>query len=218
MEAPVSDAQTDGNGGRSSPSATVTRRREELSRLCTESGEDLVAWRGGDRAALERLVHRLTPMLWHTVRAYRLDDATAEDVVQSTWLAFVKSSDTVADPQALVRWLTVTARRQAWQTARVTGRADLQDDEILDLQADPGPSVEDVVERAHRDGALWDAVRTLPERCQRLLRVIAFADRPDYESLALDLGMPIGSIGPTRGRCLDKLRAILGAPSEWRTA
>lgn len=218
MEAPVSDAQNDPNGGRSSPSSTVTRRREELSRLCTQSGEDLVAWRAGDRAALERLVHRLTPMLWHTVRAYRLDEAAAEDVVQSTWLAFVKSGGTIADPQALVRWLTVTARREAWHTARTAGKADLADDDVLDLRADPGPSVEEVVERAHRDGALWDAVRTLPERCQRLLRVIAFADRPDYESLAVELGMPVGSIGPTRGRCLAKLRALLGAASDWRTA
>jgi DNA-directed RNA polymerase specialized sigma24 family protein len=59
---------------------------------------------------------------------------------------------------------------------------------------------------------LWSAVETLNERCQRLLRVVAFEDRPDYARLAQDLSMPIGSIGPTRNRCLAKLRALLDAP------
>lgn len=64
---------------------------------------------------------------------------------------------------------------------------------------------------------LWSAVRRLAERCQRLLRVIAFEDRPDYARIAADLGMPVGSIGPTRNRCLAKLRALLDAPPAPKT-
>lgn len=208
-------AEVERGGGHDQTRAV--RRRAELQRLCDESSADLLAWRGGERAALERLVHRLTPMLWHVVRAYRLDESSAEDVVQATWLAFVRAADTITDPQALVRWLTVTARREAWQVARTAARVETVDDDELLRRADPGDGVEATVVREHRDAALWAAVAMLSERCQRLLRVIAFADRPDYAALARGLDMPMGSIGPTRGRCLDKLRALLGPAQEWRT-
>jgi len=62
---------------------------------------------------------------------------------------------------------------------------------------------------------LWRNVAKLPERCQQLLRVVAFAERPDYGALSVALGMPVGSIGPTRGRCLAKLRTMLSADPEW---
>lgn len=182
------------------------------------AAQDLIAWRAGDDLALARLVHRLTPVLWHTVRAYRLGEAAAEDVVQTTWLTFVRRSDTISDPQAVVRWLTVTARREAWRVAQAQARTRQEDEAVLDLQPASGPTVEDLVERGQRDAALWAAVRRLSERCQRLLRVIAFSDRPDYAALAHDLGMPVGSIGPTRGRCLAKLRALLGSATDWRTS
>lgn len=188
------------------------------SGLCDQAAAAFVAWRDGDRAGLERLVTLLTPMLWHTVRAYRLDAATAEDVVQTTWLALVRSADSISDPQAVVRWLSVTARREAWRTAQQGRRVEPGREEMLDLRAagDEGP--EAAALRGQRDDALWSAVARLPERCQRLLRVVAFADRPDYSQLADQLGMPVGSIGPTRGRCLAKLRASLGTAAEWRTA
>ncbi|MFN0281318.1 MAG: RNA polymerase sigma factor [Kineosporiaceae bacterium] len=193
-------------------------RTASLSRLCDAAAADFVAWRAGEAAALDRLVRALSPMLWHTVRAYRLDAASAEDVVQTTWLAFVRAADRVEEPQAVVRWLAVTARREAWRTARSAGRVDLVEDEVIDVRTPPGESTETAVVRNHRDEALWAAVGRLPERCRRLLRVVAFSDRPDYGVLSQELGMPMGSIGPTRGRCLDKLRALLGAPQDWRTA
>lgn len=193
-------------------------RTSALTRLCDQAAADVVAWRGGEAAALDRLVRALTPMLWHTVRAYRLDAATAEDVVQATWLAFVRGGDRITEPQAVVRWLSVTARREAWRAARSAGRVDLVEGEDLDVRMPAGESTEATVVRSHRDAALWDAVGRLPERCRRLLRVVAFSERPDYGVLSRELGMPVGSIGPTRGRCLDKLRALLGAAPEWRTA
>ena len=158
------------------------------------------------------MVETLTPLLWHIVRAYGLDTATAEDVVQNTWLTLVRKADTVAEPQAVLRWLTVTARRDAWRAARATrpdgphrrrgrpGRA-----------GDPQHGPEDDALRAADERALWQAVGKLNERCQRLLRIIAFHDRPDYAALSAELGMPMGSIGPTRGRCLEKVRAELSA-------
>jgi RNA polymerase sigma factor (sigma-70 family) len=198
------------------PPEPSSSRTTELRRICDQSAADLVAWRTGNRLALERLVHRLTPMLWHIVRAYRLDEATAEDVVQTTWLTLVRKEDTIKDPQTVVRWLTVSARREAARVAEASQRVDSQDDTTLDLRPNDGPSVEQIVVRGHRDQALWEAVNRLSERCQKLLRIIACGDRPDYGRLADDLGMSVGSIGPTRGRCLDKLRGLLGTATDWR--
>ncbi len=185
--------------------------------VCDQAAKELLAWRDGDVRALDRLVRLLTPMLWHVVRAYRLDRGAAEDVVQTTWLALVRHRDAVEDPQALVRWLTVTARREAWRVARAAQRVESTEDSVLDLRADPQEGPEAAALRRRRDEELWRAVATLSERCQRLLRVVAFTERADYTALSAALRMPVGSIGPTRGRCLAKLRAALGTAGEWRT-
>ena len=188
------------------------------TRTVDAAAADFTAWSGGEEAGLERLVRRLTPMLWHIARAHGLEQAGAEDVVQVAWLALVRHRDTIADPQAVVRWLSVTVRREAWRVVRA-GRAAgrLDEEDIVDLRADEEQEPEPVLERAERDGALWQAVARMPERCQRLLRVVAFADHADYAALSVQLSMPVGSIGPTRGRCLAKLRTLLGAASDWRT-
>lgn len=186
--------------------------------LWDAAAAEFVAWREGDRAALDRLVHLVTPMLWQLARAYRLDRQTAEDVVQATLVAMVRYADRIGDPQALVRWLTVTARRDAWRCARASQRVELVEDSVLDLRAGVSDGPESQVLRTHRDRALWQAVGRLNERCQRLLRIVAFCERPNYGRLSEELQMPVGSIGPTRGRCLDKLRALLDADPEGRTA
>lgn len=179
------------------------------------AAREFSAWRAGDPAALDRLVRLLTPVLWHLVRAYGLDRESAEDVVQTTWLALVRNVDSVRDPQAVLRWATTTARREAWRTARAGKREDVAEPQALDAALPPvgGPDVDVLAAGAAR--TLWRHVAELPERCRRLLRVIAFEDRPDYATLSAELGMKIGSIGPTRGRCLDKLRGLLAADPEW---
>jgi RNA polymerase sigma factor (sigma-70 family) len=199
---------------RPAPSGTsrpTVRRTPAESRVADLAAERFRAYRAGDGQALEAMVESLTPLLWHIVRAYGLDTATAEDVVQNTWLTLVRKADSVAEPQAVLRWLTVTARRDAWRTARSTNKMDLTDDvSVLDVR-ESEESPEEEVLRAADQRALWVAVGRLNERCQRLLRIIAFHDRPDYAALSQELGMPMGSIGPTRGRCLDKVRAELAA-------
>lgn len=172
-------------------------------------------WCEDDATACSEMVAALTPTLWHTARAYRLDSAAAEDVVQNAWLALARRRDQLRDPQAVLAWLLVTVRRDAARTA-ASARASVPDPEpLLTTSPDPAPGPATTVlqeDRAHR---LWLAVARLSERCQRLLRVVAFSDRPDYASLSVDLGMPLGSIGPTRGRCLQKLREHLGDIEEW---
>lgn len=168
-------------------------------------------WVDGDQRALDDLVTVMTPVLWHIVRAYRLTEETAEDVIQTTWLALVRRRHTITDSQAVGGWLIISARREAWRVAKV-GQRDLSvTDQDLEAKLPQQRSAErEVVEIDERD-RLWSAVSGLDERCQRLLRVVAFDQRPDYHRLSEELGMPVGSIGPTRGRCLTKLRAALSS-------
>ena len=171
-------------------------------------------WRSGDPAGLDDLVRLMTPVLWQIARACSLDPAEAEDVVQTTWLALVRSRDRLRDPQAVGGWLTSTARREAW---RVSGRARTTtdvEDSALDLLVPAARSSADEAVEADERTRLWRAVAALDARCQTLLRVVAFTERPDYASLSRDLGMPVGSIGPTRQRCLGKLRALLSSQEE----
>jgi len=162
------------------------------------------------------LVKVLTPILWHTARASRLDTAAAEDVLQTVWLTLVRKADTITEPLAVLQWMVVTTKREAWRVSRTQARVRPTDLETEGaLRSDDSESVEDAVLRTTSDNRLWQHVEGLPERCRALLRVIAFADRPDYADLAQALGMPQGSIGPTRGRCLAKLRLALAQDPTW---
>ena len=183
--------------------------------LAARAGRLFAEYRDGDQAKMGDLVRILTPILWHTARSSRLDAATAEDVLQTIWLALVRKSDTITEPLAVLQWLVVSTRREAWRAARDQVRFKTENLESTPLAATDGVSIEDTVLRDETDGRLWRHIAGLPERCRTLLRVIAFADRPDYAELARALGMPQGSIGPTRGRCLAKLRLALAQDPNW---
>jgi len=184
--------------------------------LATRAGRLFSLYRAGDEGQMAELLKILTPILWHTARAARLDAASAEDVLQTVWLTLVRKADTIAEPLAVLQWLVVTTKREAWRVARTQARVRPDDLEAAGGSGDESSeSVEDAVLRATSDQRLWQHVERLPERCRALLRVIAFADRPDYAELAHALGMPQGSIGPTRGRCLAKLRLALAQDPTW---
>ena len=187
----------------------------EQGTLASRAAEVFQRYRDGDSQAMGELVTMLTPILWHTVRAQRLDKESTEDVLQTTWLALVRSAEAVADPRAVLQWLIVSARREAWRVMRGQSRQLPYEIDEDALQTPDDELPESVVLRGTSEKVLWSHVAGLPERCRALLRVIAFADRPDYPELARSLGMPIGSIGPTRGRCLAKLRASLSTDARW---
>jgi RNA polymerase sigma factor (sigma-70 family) len=180
-------------------------------------------YRDGERSGLDELVELLTPLLWRTVRAAGVDAATAEDVVQSVWLTLLRSGDGIRDPNTVVKWLLTSARREAWrlskrdrvQAARTGGVFGVDGEELMSLPDLPESLPDETVLRTARQRCLWEHVQRLPARCRQLIGVIAFADRPDYALLAESLGMPVGSIGPTRGRCLAKLRHQLDHDSRW---
>ncbi len=173
------------------------------------AAELFLRWRDGESRAMDDLVRLMTPALWHVVRAYGLDHALAQDVVQTTWLTLVRRHESINDPLAVSGWLTMCARREAWRVGKQHRRADATEAEALEPHLPVHESAEHTAAAVDENHRLWTAVRTLNERCQRLLRIVAFEERPDYARIAEDLAMPIGSIGPTRQRCLAKLRAVL---------
>jgi len=193
--------------------------RDEDEGLAHRAAQAVVAYRAGDRDPLAVLVRTMTPLLWRTVRSQGADHELAQDIVQNVWLTLVRDIETIRDPHATLQWLLVTARRAAWRAVRRT-RDELvrqeQDDDATDWLAAPDEEMPDAVAtRDERDRALWLHVRDLPERCRQLLALVAMVDRPDYAAVSRSLGMPVGSIGPTRGRCLAKLRLALSADPTW---
>ena len=130
--------------------------------------------------------------------------------MQTTWLALVRSGETIADPQAVAGWLCTAARREAWRVARQSARQQpgrrTRPSPGTCPTSRPPSSRSCSTTTTPGSGPAWSR---LPERCQRLLRIVAAEPRPDYSAIAADLDMPVGSIGPTRGRCLEKLRREL---------
>ena len=186
--------------------------------LAARAGRLFEEYRHGNADTMAELVRLLTPILWHTARASRLDTATAEDVVQSVWLTLVRKAESITEPLAVLQWMVVTTKRESWRVSKSQAKTRPEDLETTGTADQPSEqTVEDEVLREDADGRLWAHIQTLPDRCRMLLRVIAFADRPDYAELAKALGMPQGSIGPTRGRCLAKLRVLLAADPAWET-
>lgn len=171
--------------------------------------------RAGEQAAWDEIVARFSALLWAVARSYRLEHNAAADAVQGTWLRLVESINSLQDPEALPGWLLTTARRQAIRLLRTKARDfPVEDVDVLDQEAPDLPALDAALLLDERDAALWQAYRRLGERCQRLLRVLMAPECPSYSEVATRLGMPVGSIGPTRGRCLGQLRGLL-AESEY---
>ena len=159
----------------------------------------------GDQAAWEAIVNRFSSMVWATARAHRLSRDDAADVAQTTWLRLVEHLDRIREPEKLGAWLATTARHESLRVIRRGAREQPSDES--DLFEAP---VDDMLDRLlldqERDGVLWRAFAKLSDRCKTLLRVLLSDEEPSYEEVGAALGMPVGAIGPTRMRCLDRLR------------
>jgi RNA polymerase sigma factor (sigma-70 family) len=187
--------------------ASQTERSERIARLVT-------AARQGSEAALGEIVTELSPLLWQVARATGLSVSDAEDVLQTVWMRLLDHLDDIHTSASLTAWLVTTTRRQAWRVSAAARRQLPADNEVFSMLPDQGPGSEEQVIIDDQRRILWRAIGRLSARCQELLRIIAFVPRPDYSSVAVELGMPAGSIGPTRGRCLAKLRALLAGDLE----
>lgn len=163
--------------------------------------------RDGDERAWAALVERYSPLIWGLCRRYRLDATDIADVGQNVWLLLVNQLGRIRDPAALPGWLVTTTRREC---GRVLGRAQRQGARrMLDAENIPDGDTE-TIERgllaAERHAALREAFTHLPLRDQRLIALLIEDPPVPYAEISTRLGIPVGSIGPNRRRCLDKLR------------
>jgi RNA polymerase sigma factor (sigma-70 family) len=173
--------------------------------------------RAGRAEAINGLVTEFTPMLWQVARAAGLSGSDSEDVVQTVWESLLTHLDTIHTPAALTGWLVTTAKRESWRVRKADRRQSPADPETLISIPEHGGGSEDHVIMADELRQLRSAFLTLDPRCQELLRIVASVHRPDYSQVAGRMGMARGSVGPTRGRCLDKLRTALsqGGGERW---
>lgn len=165
----------------------------------------------GDRQAWEELVARYTGMLQAITRSYWLDPAVRGDVVQTTWMRLLEHLDTLRDPGAAGAWLATTAHRECRLVIQNRRRehpgARAEDLDLVDADRSP----EDEAVARDQDARVRAAFRRLPTPDRRLLAYLMNSPRRTYADASARLGMPVGSIGPTRARCLDRLRRELVA-------
>jgi RNA polymerase sigma factor (sigma-70 family) len=153
------------------------------------------------------LVEEFGGIVWAIARAHRLSDADSADVSQETWLLLLEHLDSIHEPKRVGAWLATTARRECLRALRSAQRHVLSGEGL----AEPAASDQalDGIVTAERDQVLWRCFARLRPSDQALLRLLVSEPRPPYEEIAAVLGMPIGSIGPTRARALERLQREL---------
>ena len=170
--------------------------------------ELVIRARKGDQQAWDAVVERYSPLIWSICRRYRLSDADAEDVCQGVWLRLVDQLDSLRDPAALPGWLATTTRRECMRIQRAASGhfATGQEVDLENIPDQRAKAADHDLLVAERNAALREAFTRLPSGCQRLLALL-IADPPvPYAEVGDRLGISVGSIGPNRGRCLDRLR------------
>lgn len=183
------------------------------ARLVDDSAVLFQRFQSGDHTAMEPLVRLLNPVLWHVARGCGLTVADAEDVVQTAWLRLVDKTDPIRDSHTVIAWLGTTVRREAWLVSRKARPASPLWNDFDAPDAAPGPDLAALMDEESR--ILWQHFSTLSPKCHAILRVICLGSQPDYAALSEALGIPVGSIGPTRGRCLTTLRRLLTTDPAW---
>jgi len=162
----------------------------------------------GDPTGWDALVGQFGGLIRAIAHAHGLRDAHAADVAQATWLKLFEHLHDVREPGRVGAWLATTARRECLRVLRDGTRHRPLEVEALEGESPDVPGEEMLV--AERDRGLWHAFKRLRPRDQVLLAMLLVAEhRPSYEEISEALDLPIGSIGPTRARALDRLRQQL---------
>ncbi len=157
----------------------------------------------GDSGAWDRIVERYAPLVYAICTRYRLSKQDIEDVGQRVWLLLVQQIGQLREPAALPGWLATTTARECLRTLRAAQRSGW-----LANSAPPAedPAIDARILTAERDAALHAALAELPDRCQQLLAMLTSDPPHSYAEISAALRIPIGSIGPQRTRCLNRLR------------
>jgi RNA polymerase sigma factor (sigma-70 family) len=176
--------------------------------------------RDGDQVAWDELIERYSPLVWSICVRYQLARPDIDDVGQSVWLLLVEQIGRLREPAALPGWLATTTRRECLRILRAARRPDqVELPPEGQMPSDPDAAmIEQEIIVAERDAALRAAFAELPPGCHELLSMLMSDPPCAYADISATLGIPVGSIGPTRARCLNRLRrsphltAVLGEP------
>jgi RNA polymerase sigma factor (sigma-70 family) len=162
----------------------------------------------GDERAWDEVVDRFAGLVWSVARAYRLSSASTDDVVQTVWLRLAEHCHKIRQPDRLASWLATTTRNEALRVIRGNTRLTPQA-AVDDLSEPTTPSVEERVSDDATLRAVLKAFAQLSPEDQQLMRLLCAVPPLDYQTIAEMLGRPVGSIGPTRARCLERLKRLL---------
>jgi RNA polymerase sigma factor (sigma-70 family) len=181
-----------------------------------DAADPVVGWMlaasGGDARAWDLLVRRFAGLVWSICRAHRLSAEDAADVSQLTWLRLLENLDRIRDPQRLPGWLATTCRRECLAFQRRARSSVPVEDDHLDRLLGGVAGADRPILTADQHALLWEAFLRLSEWCQRVLRILVIDAEdgpPSYRLVAERLKVPVGSLGPTRARCLEQLRKLL---------
>ncbi|HSK26141.1 MAG TPA: sigma-70 family RNA polymerase sigma factor [Jiangellales bacterium] len=176
---------------------------EELVALVARAAE-------GRPDAWEALVDRFVRLVWDVTSEYRLSESDRADVCQTTWLRLLEHIDRLQDPARVGSWLATTARRECLAVLAQRKRVLLSwhDQALEDVRAEQPPPEQSLL-AAERVRDVHEAVDKLPPLWRTLMRMLMADPRPSYAEISARLGVPVGSIGPTRGRCMQRLRVLL---------
>jgi RNA polymerase sigma factor (sigma-70 family) len=161
----------------------------------------------GDQQAWNEIIERYAPLVWSICHRYQLSRQDIDDVGQSTWLLLVENIGKLREPAALPGWIATATRRECLRVLRGARRHDpggLAPEELM--PPDQTDAIDQELFEAERNIALRAAFDELPSGCHALLSMLIIDPPPGYQQISKALGIPIGSIGPTRGRCLQRLR------------
>lgn len=186
-----------------SPRRPSAARDEETTRL-------VQAARTGDRQAWDDLVNRYVALLWSIALRHGLHESDAADVVQNTWLRLLENLDSVRDPARVGAWLATTAQRESLRCVVQSRRLVLKDDDrAFDGPDRLLPPVDEELLSREQGRAAIEALAALPPTWRSLVELLTRDPPLSYEEIGANLGVPVGTIGPTRGRCVRRMRAMV---------
>ena len=194
------------------PVGAVTTQEEPREAIeALDAGQLVRRAAEGDRRAWERLVDKYARLIWAITRDFKLGESDAADVAQATWLRLLEHIDRIEYPDRVGSWIAATARNECLRSLAARKRVVLAHDEVtLDSVPSSDAAVDEGLLAAERAEVVRDAVSRLPHRWQQLMELL-MADPPvSYAEISDRLDLPVGSIGPTRRRCLARLQVLLG--------
>lgn len=162
----------------------------------------------GGQSAWDEIVERYAPLVWSVCRRYRLGRADIDDVAQNVWLRLVEQLSALREPAALPGWLATTTQRECLRVLRVNSQAERRNERLADemITAAPSVEIEEEIIAAEWNRVLCLAFNELLPPCRELLSMLMREPPVPYAEISSRLGIPVGGIGPSRARCLAKMR------------